>query len=339
MDETEETKPKLGLNEWVKTQYINNLTKMIVNLIILPIIVFYLVGTALNTQIIVIQGFLLIFIPCVPLIVLNDVIIDSRVAFIQGKWKIKESASQDELGQLKNHWLRVALVPMGVILNVIIALIIVLVFWISGITLFDPIWGPVIVSLVAFGLTMVTTTLWIKRNLSQELAPFASRLEGSRDQTPTSYSHYFLWEHILPWAIILALLNLGINLKGFSENAAVDGVIVPFDVAYSVWITALVIVVWMFISANSQVRPDVHLGRVKEGKPASKWVVIFILAITPFIAAILVILPAILLDIAELSIGLSTALVIIDVVITMILGRTLGIWWGKTSEFRKIRAQ
>jgi hypothetical protein len=339
MEAEEKNKSKLGMNEWIKTQYMNNLIKMIVNLIILPLIVFYLVGAALDNQILVLQGFILIFIPCVPLIVLNDVIVDSRNALIQGKWEIKDTAPLKESETLKNHWGHVALVPIGVIINVVIALVIVLVFWISGIVIFDPIWGPVIVSLLAFGFTMITTTVWIKRNLSKELSPYATAFKESKSQTPEPFLRYFLWEHILPWAIILALLNLGINLKGFSENAAVDGFIVPGDVLFSVWITALVIVFWMFLSANSQVRLDVHLGRVKEGKAASKWFVILILILTPFIAGLLIYLPSILLGITDLSIGISTALVVVDAVVTAILGRALGIWWGKTSEFKKLRTQ
>lgn len=129
--------------------------------------------------------------------------------------------------------------------------------------------------------------------------------------------------------IILAILNLGINLKGFSENALVDGVILVGDVAYSVWITAFVLVIWMFLSSNSQVRADVKLGRVQKGRKLSLWVLLVLLLATPFIAAALLYLFAIIFAISTFSIISSTLIIMIEAMILGALGRYIGISWGR----------
>ena len=128
MGETAESKPQKGLDEWVKSQYINNLIKIIVNVLILPGLVFWIVGDMLNHLVFVFQGFFLMFFLIVPLIVLNDVITDSQNAYLQGKWDVKDKGSAGDSEPRKIVWRRVA--PEALLFGLIPALVCFIVFYI-----------------------------------------------------------------------------------------------------------------------------------------------------------------------------------------------------------------
>ncbi len=342
MGETEESKPKKGLNEWVKSQHLNNFIKVIVNVLILPGLVLWWVGDALNNLILTLQLFLLMFFTTVPLIVLRDVITDSQNAYLQGKWEIKDTDSTSKSETQKTIWRRIA--PEALLFGGLAGVLGYLAFWIvslvsaSDTLAISPTIVLLIAALIAFFPTWFLTRTWIKRHLNPVLSDFAADMSGPKPTEPVPFKRYFLLEHTLPWAIILGIMNIGINWKSFQEKALLTSGITLTHVAEAVFYTTLVLVIWMFLSANDQVRPDVHLGRVKEGRPLKGWIVILLFIIAPVIGYGLILLFDILLSVIFTSI-LSTVIIVINAVISVVLGRWLGIMWGKTDEFRKIQSK
>ncbi|NVM29939.1 MAG: hypothetical protein HWN65_13945 [Candidatus Helarchaeota archaeon] len=339
-EEEKKSKPLPGLQDWVKSQKIANVIRIIINVLILPGLVFWIMGMKLNTLVGWMQGFFFMVFTMVSLIVLHDAIVDSQVGYLDGKWELKAGEGGREPEAHKNHWHRVPTEPL--ILGLIAAAIGFFALWLytwlsSSITFPVSEWLILSLSgLIVFFPTWIITRFWIKRHLANELASFTTALSRPKQEKSEPFLRYFLWEHALPWAIILGILNLGINLKGFSENQLADGVITAGDLTYSVWITALVLLVWMFISASGQVRADVHLGRVEKGRSISTIILIINPIVIPIAAGAMVYIPALIMGVTSLSIWFCTIVVIIDAIIVGLIGRWVGILWGKDKEFTKL---
>ncbi|MHA1427511.1 MAG: hypothetical protein ACTSQI_16100 [Candidatus Helarchaeota archaeon] len=344
MREKNKLTPQKDLNDWIKYQLSRgNIIRNLINFIIFPALVFWLVGQFYNNLVIVLQGFLLVYFLLIPLIMTNDVIIDSQNAYLDGKWVVKEIKDSDSDEERQSIWRRIT--PKMLILGAIPAGLSYIAFWIyrwltgNNTIPLDPWTLLLIAAFIALIPSCLITHIWIKRHLAADLSAFVVMMKKPKRPEPEPFHRYFTWEHALPWAIILALLNLIINLKGFAENAHIDGVILPLDLVYSVWITTLVLLCWMGLSAMNQVRADVHLGKVSEGRSLQIWLwVIFILGIPILIGGLVYVISTVL-SITEISIAFSTSLIIAIAVIAGVLGRGLGIWLGITWESKKIRSE
>jgi hypothetical protein len=342
MGESAESTSKMGLDDWIKHQLSRgNIIRNIGNIIIFPALMFWLVGQFYNDLVIVMQGFLLIYFLLMPLMMTNDAIVDSQNAYLDGKWEIKDAEKANEAEQRLTLWRRMA--PKLLILAAIPAGISYLLLWIyiwitgNNIIPLDPWTLLFIAAFIVLIPTWLISHIWIKRYLAADLSAFVATMK--KPMQPEPFRRYFIWEHVLPWTIILVLLNLIINLKGFAENARVDGVIIPWDLAFSMWATIFVLFCWMGLSGMNQVRADVHLGRVSEGRPLKIWLGAVIIFGIPFLAGTLAYVIAILLGITQLSVAFSTSLIVVIAMIAGVVGRYLGIWFGITEEFKKLRSE
>jgi hypothetical protein len=344
MEKEPTAKPKKGLNEWVKNQlHIGNSIRNITNFVIFPALVFWLVGQFYNDLVLVFQAFLVIYFIIMPLIMTNDAIIESENAYLDGKWEIKEPEPAKEIEKRPTIWRRIT--PKLLIFGAIPAAFSYLIFWIyiwvtrSNVIPLDPWVLLFLAAIIALIPTWIISYLWIKHYLVKDLAAFVSSMSQPKRVQPEPALRYFVWEHALPWVVILIILNLIINLKGFAENAQVDGIINPGDLTWSVWITSFVLLAWMFLSAWNQVRADVHLGRVKEGKPLSTWLAVILILVIPIVAGAIVYFGAMLLSITTFTVDFSTGLILIVAGSSGALGRFFGIASGKTKEFKKISSK
>ncbi len=343
MDKELTSKPKKGLDEWVKNQLrLGNIIRNIINFLIFPALVFWLVGQFYNGLVIVFQGFLIIYFMLMQLMMTNDAIVESQNAYLDGKWELKETWTAKEAEKRPTIWRR--MVSKLLLLGAIPAAFSYLAFWIymwitsSNVISLDP-WGLLfLAAIIALIPTWIISHVWIKRYLAQDLSAFARALSQPKQARPEPFLRYFVWEHALPWVVILVLLNLIINLKGFAENTQV-GIIAPGDLTWRVWVTSFVLLIWMNSSAVNQVRADVRLGRVKEGKPLSPWLVLILILVIPIIAGAIVYYSAMLLSITTFSVTFSTSLILIVAGAAGALGRVFGIWSGKTKEFKKIQSK
>ena len=338
------SKPKKGLDEWVKNQlHIGNIIRNLINFLIFPALIFWLVGQFYNDLVIVFQGFLLIYFMLMPLMMTNDAIVESQNAYLEGKWELKETEPTKQAEKRPTIWRR--MISKLLLLGAIPAALSYLALWIyvwvtsSNVLSLDP-WALLfLAAFIALIPTWIISHVWIKRYLAQDLSAFARALSQPKQAKPEPFLRYFVWEHALPWVVILVILNLIINLKGFTENARLDSIISPGDLTWSVWVTSFVLLLWMNSSAVNQVRADVHLGRVEEGKPLSSWLVLILIIIIPIIAGAVVYYGAMLLSITTFSVTFSTSLILIVAGAAGALGRAFGIWSGKTKEFKKIQSK
>ncbi len=344
MNKLKTTKPQKGLDEWIQNQLrIGNPIRNITNFLIFPALIFWLVGQFYNGLVIVFQGFLICYFLVMPLMMINDAIVESQNAFLDARWAIKKSETANENTQRPTIWRRIT--PSLLLFGAIPAAFSYLAFWIyswatdSNTISLDP-WPLLfLAAIIALIPTWVITHLWIKRYFARDLSAFATAMSQPKPAKPEPFSRYFFGEHALSWVIILVILNLIINLKGFTENLHVDGVIAVSDLTFSVWITTFVLLLWMTVSAMNQVRADVHLGRVKEGKPLSTWLVVLLILGIPILAGGMLYFIGILLTITTFSVTFSTGLILIVAGGAGALGRYFGIWWGKTREFKRIASK
>lgn len=339
MTSSETIKPKKGLKEWVEGQYISNLIKVIVNSVIFLLLIYWLEGSALNDEEVFVISFLIVFITMYIPIVVNDVITDSRLAFLQGKWELRSDDEPPKLGKIIPYWRRFG--PEAAILGSIAALLAGLLFYaiylVNGTP--PPFIGPMLSIVVSFAVTLVISSVILKRHLSSDLASFAVALSSS-DQAPSDpVKHYFFWEHIFPWSILLGVLVFEVNFKGFVETALKNANVVPgSSVLFSIWITALVLLYWMFSSAQNQVLPDVHLGRVAQGQQISRVTIIILILTIPVVMSGIFYVIELIAGRFDFSVEESLITIVIVAILAGIIGRWLGIARGKTKEFPKIKS-
>ncbi|MHA1322368.1 MAG: hypothetical protein ACTSRL_06205 [Candidatus Helarchaeota archaeon] len=332
-----------NLKSWIKKQIqIGNTIRVIVNTLILPMLIFWLVGESLNNLIFTFQGFFLMFFTIIPLIILHDTITESRAAFLDGKWKLKSIENSSHAKIQTYLWRR--LVPTIIPIAFIIALAYFFSFgaysWISGNTSL-PLPSPEFPSaalLLTMGLCFLPLLLfgiyWIKHNLSTELSAFTNTVSNPPSSPQTSFLRYFLFDHAIPWIIILGILNFGINFKGFSENLLIDGVITIGDLVYSVWITAFVLIIWMGLSALTQMRGDLSIGRFQCNRTFPLWGWILSIILIPFVMGFFAYLP-LFFGITAIDVIPATIVVVLDAILIGSLGRLLGILIGIRLERKK----
>jgi len=346
MIESDKPKQKKGLNEWVEYQTrFPNAFRNILNFLIFPGLFFWIIGQQFNDQVVVFQGFLLCYFLLIPLMMTNDAIVDSQNAFLAGNWELKDSQLSGTESPRHSLWRR--MVPKMLWMGAIPAILSYLAFWIyiwvtgSQSIPLHPWANLFLAAFIGLIPTWIISHIWIKRYLAADISGFAIAMSRPKQSTPEPFGRYFFWEHALPWSIILAVLNILINLKGYTENffAAIPYEITVANVAEGTAITLFVIALWMGGSAINQVRGDVRLGRVKEGKLIRTWLVIVLVLGIPILGYFLVTVFAIILGIINFSIIISTIIIIIVAVIAGLIGRYIGILLGITLEttgfFRK----
>jgi len=261
--------------------------------------------------------------------VVNDVISDSRLAFLQNKWELKAEEVPSKSERLIPSWRRFS--SEATILSCIGALLVTLLLYAIYLVI-NPLpflVGPLLTIIISFAITLFISSLVLKRHLYSDLSSFAAALASSEQAPPQSSKHYFFWEHALPWSIILAVLNFEINYKGYTEKS----VIIVNDLLFSIFITALVVLAWMDLSAQNQVRPDVRLGRVAPGRQLSGFVAIILVLGLPFAMCLIFYLLVFLAGITNFTVTDSVIIIIIVAILSVIIGRGIGISRGKIKEF------
>ncbi|MFX1297459.1 MAG: hypothetical protein ACFFD2_21735, partial [Promethearchaeota archaeon] len=210
-----EEKPKPGPEKWVKIQKGWNVFRVILNIIILGGLITIIVGNYYNNQVAVLQWYLLGFISMYPLLVLFDAINDSRAAFLDGKWEIKNGEEEIEPKKFAPNWSRI--LPEPLLLGIVVAFPIFSVFFLFGTTI-NPIVGMVVGAIISFIPTFIITNFWLKRHLHEDLISFAAAVQNPKQEQPEPFMRYYFLEHFLPWAVIVGIMNLGINIKNFLEK-------------------------------------------------------------------------------------------------------------------------
>lgn len=325
---SKETKPK-SLKEWLAATFVENIIQNVIEIVILSGIFFLLVGHATNHDALTACVFFLMYIPVATSVLPGEVIKNSRRAFLHGKWEVKEGEDIGEAGEFVTLWRR--FLPEALIAGFGTALLLCGFLKLRGADSFS----PLATVGIAFIVTCILTTIVLKRHLTKDFAYITSALAVPKQEQPEPFKRYFFWEYALPWTLILLILNTGIGYKNFTEMTLRLETLPPAEeVAIAVAFTAAIISIWMWFCAQNQVRPHVHLGRVRpgEGKTFSVLTMTILLIL---MSALMGVVVGVVLSIAGLEHLQIWQAIVVNVLVggvAGIIGCAVGVSWGGKRE-------
>jgi hypothetical protein len=246
---------------YLATQVIGNLVGVAVVAPLMMSLIFVSFGTG-QESVATVQVSLLVFLSCFLVIQCHTAVSNTRREFVHGKWgengengEIDVAAGALVSGPFGRIW---PAFPLGAALGVIIAAA-------APSLVSEPIgtWSVVAIAFVPLGIvSTVLILLWLPREQAT-LVGGGARGPGATAALPIPA--YLLREHVLPWLPIQVILNFGIGYKQFTFEATKEGAqgLVPVGVAAAdAGIVVGILLFFLWLSSNFQVRPDVHFARV-----------------------------------------------------------------------------
>jgi len=337
-DQARADKPKPDHKKYLAVQFFSNLIGVVVVVAFLAWIVFGLFGPGWGT-VIEVKAFALLFLLCFVLIQCHGAVVNTRRDFFRGRWVMGDPAEREPDGVF-NPWRRFGplALPAGVAVS--------LAAWFLVPQTGDESFKLFTIDAFVFVPLLVVTTALIAVILPRDQVCFVRALEERSAGAVPGFGAYFVIEHLLPWAALQGLINLGIGLKQFKwvlEGPEQAEVISSTLVAWDFGIVFGILYFFMFISSDAQVRGDVRLGRLtpKQFKVSGLGrvglpVVAVGIILTTVLAMIAVgvimqwLLPAAGFD--DLSIRTAVALKTSAAVLGTLAGLGAGVWWGRRAE-------
>ena len=333
-------KPGRDQKAYLGVQFVSNLIGAAVVAAFLAWIVFSVFGPG-SGNLIEVRAFLLLFLLCFVPIQCHSAVINTRKDYLRGKWMMVNPAGREPDGII-NPWRRIgpAALPAAVVLS-LAAWFLLPLTGDESFTLFT-------IDAIAFVSLFLVTTVLIGVILPRDQVSFARALDGNGSGAvdPAPPRAYFLLEHLLPWAVIQGLINMGIGLKQFKwalEGTEPVAAITSPLVAWDFGIVFGILYFFMLLASGVQVRGDVRLGRLapkrfgiavldRMGVPASAVGVI----LTTILAMIAVgwIMQAVfpLAGLDEFSVPTAVAFKTLAALLGTLAGCGAGVWWGRRSE-------
>jgi len=256
-------KPLPDLQKWLAIQIVANAVSMIVVTAISIWLVYYAFGSgeAVNYSPLI---FVLIFVPFFTLVQPMSAIVNTRRDFLHGRLEMPGEPG-DAAGLVANPWRRLALrgISAGIIATGLLG---ILVFLLGH----AEVSSPPLIGTVCLGVTLVTTTLLIYYLVPRDMTPLASAVSAREKSAPESPAGYFLIEHALPWMVLQGGLNFALAFPIFGKasletKGLVHGSVIAIDGA----IMTLIIMFFVWLSSQAQVRTDLHLGRAAKNSSLS----------------------------------------------------------------------
>jgi hypothetical protein len=326
---TKEKKSKLVFNEktYVLGQYAGNLAGLLFATPLMVFITFNSFGKGVG-ELFEVQAFVFLYIFCFVVIQCWGAVTNTRRDYLRKKWVMEATPQEGAPDRLLiNPWRLI--LPLALIAGFITA---------AGAALIVPRLGQepfhlLNINFMAGIPLFAVSSILIGIILPRDQAAFAAALP--RTKIPAvPFRRYLLIEHILPWVLIQGIINFAVGLKQFTNEAQkLQGDIPIFTSALDAGIVTAIIVFFMWVSSQSQVRPDVHLGRVPEDKGKAPSVPLMLLLITSCLGFGAVVWGVLALVSGSFispvpAAGLKAGVVMAAV----ILGCSLGVWWGRRSE-------
>ncbi len=251
-----EEKSKIDQKKYALFQYAVNVVGAAVVTIVLVLVVFKVFGNGTG-DLKTVQAYMLFFIPSFMLIQCHGAITNTRKDFLRGKWVWQETDDSLAPDSIINPWRRLA--PLALPAGIAAGLATYLAVPVIGKQPFD----RFSIDLIAFIPLALVSTILIIVMLPKDQAALASELKKQAE--PVSFKPYLLAEHIIPWMVLQGLINLGIGLKQFPHEALkTDAVVTAQLMAFDMGIVFWIVVFFVWLAAQGQVRPDVQLGRVAQ---------------------------------------------------------------------------
>lgn len=323
-------KEVLSMQEWIKKVNALNIISNLINLIIFGLLYYVLIGKG-NTHNLLITnfGFIILYITYISLIVPYNAIKDSQIAFINGKWKLKESDSVNENEKFKSPWRR--LTPEAIILSIGTLSVLWLVLWLIN----PEFLNYIIAIIIAFVITFILNTVLIKRHLKKDLDSFVTAFKNlqSSSNSPSAYTRHLFWQYLIPWTIIVLGLNFIINLKSYTETVIANGSIYFIDLSIGIYLASLVIILWMWSVGSKHVLIDLFLLRTNKEKSISLKLLIISLVAIPLVAGVLVFVGLFIIKKFNLTVTEALIITLLVDVISGILGLILGVNFGKRKGY------
>lgn len=331
MNGTKKSKPIRNIKDWIKIQYINNLISIIIEILILAGLYFYILrgSGSTNQQALFIQIFFLLEIPKATIQIPVTGLTRIRNEFLRGKWEITDIKNIGKKGQIKSPWkfLGAEALLIGIGTAIPISFISFLINDKGKLSSYSA-------SIIIFIITLVLSTLLVKRRYLTDIALFSDSLKLKQARSD-NFSKYLLGEHITPWTLIAFLATIVINLKNYAERSLnLFGYLSIMTMPYDIAVTAFVIMYWICDASQNQVRPDVNLGRLKSGRPLPTIIFLLLLNLIPF--AILGGAMGIFSIIGWntfLTMYEATVITSMAAAVAAIAACWLGVWWGKVKEY------
>jgi hypothetical protein len=326
---TDKKKVKKKSNEkkYLVSQYIGNLIGVIFVAPGLARLTFLNFGNGAG-DLFAVQAFVMLDIFCFMTIQCWVAVANTRKDYLRGKWAMESeppAGAEDKF--IINPW-RIVL-PPALIAGAITAAVIALIVPMIG---QEPFHFRKVGLMAGIPLFVVSSII-ISFLLPRDQAAFTAAL-GRIKMSAAPFRRYLIVEHILPWAFLQGIINLGIGLKQFSNEAAKHGGEVPVSVvATDFGIVSAIIVFFMWLSSMNQVRPDVQLGRVAEDGRKAPSVPGMLLIILSFLGIGAIVYGGLTLAGISTVPPIHAAIAKAFLAMVMVIpGCSLGIWWGTRRE-------
>jgi hypothetical protein len=331
-------RPKPDQKKYLVVQFIANLIGVVIVVVFLAWIVFGLFGPGGGT-LIEVQAFLMVFLLCFVPIQCHGAVINTRRDFIRGKWVMGEPGGPVP-DRVFNPWRRIG--PVSLPAGIVISLAAWFLLPLTGGQSFK----LVTIEAIAFVPLFLGTTVLIAVILPRDQVSFVAALRGKGPGADPGFPAYFLLEHVLPWAFIQGLINMGIGIKQFKwvlEGTNPAEVIAASLLPPDFGIVFGILFFFMFLASDGQVRGDVRLRRLPEkqfrisklGRVGLPLIAVGLIVTTVLaMAAAALILHGILAaaDIDVFSVEAATAFKTASAVLGTLAGCGVGVWWGRRRE-------
>jgi len=307
-DQAKADKPKPDQKKYLAVQFFSNLIGVVVVVAFLAWIVFGLFGPGSGT-LIEVRAFALLFLLCFVLIQCHGAVINTRRDFIRGRWVMGDPAGREPDGVF-NPWRRIG--PLALPAGVAVSLAAWFLVPLTG----DESFKLFTIDTIVFVPLLLGTTVLIAVILPRDQVCFVHALRERSAGAVPGFGAYFVIEHLLPWAVIQGLINMGIGLKQFKW--VLEG---PEQ--------AEVISVRLGRLTPKQFRAS-RLGRVGLPVIAVGVILTTVLAMIAVGSIMQWLLPVAGLD--ELSIETAVALKTLGALLGTLAGCGVGVWWGRRKE-------
>lgn len=337
-DQARADKPKPDHKKYLAFQFFANFIGVVVVVAFLAWIVFGLFGPGWGT-LIEVRAFALLFLLCFVLIQCHGALVNTRRDFIRGRWVMGDPAGREPDGVF-NPWRRMG--PLALPAGVAIALAAWFLVPLTG----DETFTLFTIDTIVFVPLLLGTTVLIAVILPRDQVSFTGALEESNAGAVPGFGTYFTLEHLLPWAVLQGIINLGIGIKQFKwvleGPEAVEAI--PFSlVGWDFGIVFGILYFFMYLSSDAQVRGDVRLGRLSPkqfsvsglrgvGVPGAAVGLLLSTVLLMFVVGSIMqgLLPV--AGFEEFSVRTAVAFKTSGAILGTLAGCGAGVWWGRRKE-------
>lgn len=198
-----------------------------------------------------VQIFLLLFLPIFVVIQTSNSLRKERNDFIRGKWVMHPYNTNCGQFLPLNPWRRIMPLSIGIGLgSALVAYSIMLLIGSNSFSL-------LFIVLISYISLLLASMAAISIAIPRDQKIFTSALSNPSSQRSLPFIRYSLFNHIIPMIPLQTILHFGIGFKQFQER----DIISLTHMTFGFCVVSLLVLILTWVSSQSQVRSDIHLGR------------------------------------------------------------------------------